>query len=61
MPDQWSYWALPGSWADVGESLIRATEREIEEEAGYTAQAAKLLALYDLFSISLNQFIDYLN
>lgn len=40
-------WTLPGGWADVGESPALATEREIEEEAGYTAQAVKLLALYD--------------
>lgn len=41
------HWTLPGGWADVGESPALATEREIEEEAGYTARAVKLLALYD--------------
>jgi len=40
-------WTLPGGWADVGESPSLAAEREIEEEAGYTARATKLLALYD--------------
>lgn len=40
-------WTLPGGWADVGEAPALATEREIEEEAGYTARAVKLLALYD--------------
>jgi ADP-ribose pyrophosphatase YjhB (NUDIX family) len=40
-------WTLPGGWADVGESPALAAEREIEEEAGYTARAVKLLALYD--------------
>ncbi|MBI1282132.1 MAG: NUDIX domain-containing protein [Anaerolineaceae bacterium] len=40
-------WTLPGGWADVGESPSLAVEREIEEEAGYTARAIKLLALYD--------------
>ena len=40
-------WTLPGGWADVGESPALAVEREIEEEAGYTARAVKLLALYD--------------
>ena len=40
-------WTLPGGWADVGESPALATEREIDEEAGYTARATKLLALYD--------------
>lgn len=40
-------WTLPGGWADVGEPPALATEREIQEEAGYTAKAVKLLALYD--------------
>lgn len=40
-------WTLPGGWADVGESPGLATEREIQEEAGYQARAVKLLALYD--------------
>lgn len=40
-------WTLPGGWADVGESPGLATEREIQEEAGYQARAIKLLALYD--------------
>jgi ADP-ribose pyrophosphatase YjhB (NUDIX family) len=40
-------WTLPGGWADVGESPSLAAEREIDEEAGYTARATKLLALYD--------------
>ncbi len=40
-------WTLPGGWADVGESPSLAAVREIEEEAGYTTRAVKLLALYD--------------
>jgi ADP-ribose pyrophosphatase YjhB (NUDIX family) len=40
-------WTLPGGWADVGESPGLATEREIQEEAGYQARAVKLLAFYD--------------
>ena len=40
-------WTLPGGWADVGESPATAAEREVDEEAGYTARAVKLLALYD--------------
>ena len=40
-------WTLPGGWADVDESPALAAVREIEEEAGYTARAVKLLALYD--------------
>ncbi len=40
-------WTLPGGWADVGDTPSHATEREIREEAGYTARAVRLLALYD--------------
>ncbi|MEZ4669461.1 MAG: NUDIX hydrolase N-terminal domain-containing protein [Anaerolineae bacterium] len=40
-------WTLPGGWADVGDTPSAATEREIQEEAGYQAKAVKLLALYD--------------
>jgi len=40
-------WSLPGGWADVGESPKEAVVREVLEEAGYTTQAVKLLALYD--------------
>jgi ADP-ribose pyrophosphatase YjhB (NUDIX family) len=40
-------WSLPGGWADVGESPKEAVVREVLEEAGYSTQAVKLLALYD--------------
>ena len=40
-------WTLPGGWADVGDTPSHSTEREIWEEAGYTARAVRLLALYD--------------
>jgi len=40
-------WALPGGWADIGESPAQAVERETREEAGVDVEAIKLLALYD--------------
>jgi ADP-ribose pyrophosphatase YjhB (NUDIX family) len=40
-------WALPGGWADVGETASEVTEREVLEEAGYVAKPVKLLALFD--------------
>jgi len=40
-------WALPGGWADVGESAAEVTAREVEEETGYTVMPTKLLALLD--------------
>jgi ADP-ribose pyrophosphatase YjhB (NUDIX family) len=40
-------WTLPGGWADVGDTPAQAVEREVLEETGYRARAAKLLAVYD--------------
>ncbi len=40
-------WALPGGWADVGESPAEAVVREIREESGFETQVCKLVALYD--------------
>lgn len=40
-------WALPGGWADVGETASQCTAREVLEETGYTVKPHKLLALLD--------------
>lgn len=40
-------WALPGGWADVGETAGEAVARETHEEAGIEVRAVKLIALYD--------------
>jgi ADP-ribose pyrophosphatase YjhB (NUDIX family) len=40
-------WTLPGGWADVNDTPSSAVEREIYEETGYRARAAKVLAVYD--------------
>lgn len=40
-------WALPGGWADVGESASEVTVREVLEETGFIVRATKLLALLD--------------
>jgi 8-oxo-dGTP pyrophosphatase MutT (NUDIX family) len=37
-------WALPGGWADVGDSPSDAVVREIREESGFETRATKLLA-----------------
>ena len=38
-------WTLPGGWADVGDSIREAVEREIREESGFVTRATKLLAV----------------
>jgi len=40
-------WALPGGWADVGETASEVTVREVFEETGFTVRAVKLVALFD--------------
>ena len=40
-------WALPGGWADVGESPSESVEREVWEESGFTVKAQRLAAVYD--------------
>ena len=40
-------WTFPGGWADVGDTVAAAAEREALEESGYRVRAAKVLALLD--------------
>lgn len=40
-------WTLPGGWADVNQSARECVEREIFEESGFQARAAKLAAVWD--------------
>jgi ADP-ribose pyrophosphatase YjhB (NUDIX family) len=40
-------WALPGGWADVGESPSESVEREVREESGFHVKAKRLAAVYD--------------
>ena len=45
-PDE-AGWAVPGGWADVGESPSEAAARETLEESGYRVRPVRLLAAYD--------------
>ncbi len=40
-------WALPGGWADVGESPSETAVREAFEETGLQVKAVRLLGVYD--------------
>jgi len=40
-------WALPGGWADIGETPRQAVEREVREETGYVVLARRLAAVHD--------------
>jgi ADP-ribose pyrophosphatase YjhB (NUDIX family) len=45
-PDE-AGWAVPGGWADVGESPSETAVRETLEETGYRVKPVRLLAAYD--------------
>lgn len=40
-------WALPGGWADIGDSAGEVAVREVYEETGYQVVPIKLLGLLD--------------
>jgi ADP-ribose pyrophosphatase YjhB (NUDIX family) len=40
-------WCLPGGWADIGETPSEMVAREIVEESGFTAQATRIVGVYD--------------
>jgi ADP-ribose pyrophosphatase YjhB (NUDIX family) len=40
-------WALPGGWADTGETPAEAARREVREESGFEVEVTRLLAIYD--------------
>jgi 8-oxo-dGTP pyrophosphatase MutT (NUDIX family) len=40
-------WALPGGWADVGDSPAGAAVREVREETGVEARPLRVVGVYD--------------
>jgi len=42
-------WAMPGGWADVGESAAEMTAREMREETGLVVTVDRLIGLYDSY------------
>ncbi len=40
-------WAMPGGWADVGETPTQGIEREVIEETGYQVQVLRLISIKD--------------
>lgn len=40
-------WAMPGGWADVGDTPAEMTAREVQEETGVTVRVDWVVGLYD--------------
>jgi len=40
-------WAMPGGWADIGDTPSAMVEREVWEESGFKVHASKVVAVYD--------------
>jgi ADP-ribose pyrophosphatase YjhB (NUDIX family) len=40
-------WAMPGGWADLGNTPAAVAEREVWEESGYRVQPEKVVAVLD--------------
>ena len=49
-------WAMPGGWADLGDSPATVAEREVWEESGYRVKAEKVVAVIDANRIHPMEF-----
>jgi ADP-ribose pyrophosphatase YjhB (NUDIX family) len=49
-------WAMPGGWADLGNSPASVAEREVWEESGYRVKAEKIVAVIDANRIEPFEF-----
>ena len=49
-------WAMPGGWADLGNSPASVAEREVWEESGYRVKAEKVVAVIDANRIQPLEF-----
>lgn len=49
-------WAMPGGWADLGDSPATVAEREVWEESGFRVKAEKVVAVIDANRIQPLEF-----
>lgn len=49
-------WAMPGGWADLGDSPATVAEREVWEESGFRVKAKKVVAVIDANRIEPLEF-----
>jgi ADP-ribose pyrophosphatase YjhB (NUDIX family) len=51
-----NHWAMPGGWADLGDSPSAMVEREVFEESGLIVHADKVIAVLDANRIQPLEF-----
>ncbi len=49
-------WAMPGGWADLGNTPASVAEREVWEESGYHVKAEKVVAVLDANRVEPMEF-----
>src|SRR5512134_4030622 len=49
-------WAMPGGWADLGDSPAAMVEREVWEESGFRVKAEKVVAVIDANRVEPMEF-----
>jgi ADP-ribose pyrophosphatase YjhB (NUDIX family) len=49
-------WAMPGGWADLGDSPASVAEREVWEESGFRVKSEKVVAVIDANRIEPMEF-----
>lgn len=49
-------WAMPGGWADLGDTPASVVEREVWEESGYRVKVGKVVAVLDANRIEPMEF-----
>jgi len=49
-------WAMPGGWADLGDSPATVAQREVWEESGFRVKAEKVIAVIDANRIEPMEF-----
>ena len=52
-------WALPGGWADVGDTPSQAAIREVWEESGFKVRAESVVGVYDANRVKRPESLPY--
>ncbi len=52
-------WAMPGGWADVGDSPSQAAIREVWEESGFEVRAESVVGVYDANRVKRPEDLPY--